>query len=195
MQNQKILSIETCFNKCSVCLFIDGTFHEKIDETRNNHTNSLPNFTMELLAENGIKVQNLDGVIVNHGPGSFTGIRIGIAFALGLVTPFNIPLFGISTLEACVLNNEKQAIAVNAIKDTFYIQPFENGVGGEVYHKELAEIEQEKEQFENLKIQRQTPNARQLIERFFFRKPEIYTQPLYVRPVNAIVGTIKRIKQ
>lgn len=191
MENQTLLSIETCFNKCSVCLFINGKFHEKIDETRNNHTNSLPNFTMELLAENGIKVQNLDGVIVNHGPGSFTGIRIGIAFALGLVTPFNIPLFGISTLEACVLNNEKQAIAVNAIKNTFYVQSFENGIAGEVLHKDFKEIES----LENLKIQSQTPNARQLIERFFFRKPEIYTHPLYVRPVNAIVGTIKIIRK
>ncbi len=191
MQNQKILSIETCFNKCSVCLFINGKFHEKIDETRNNHTNSLPNFTMKLLAENGIKVKNLDGIIVNHGPGSFTGIRIGIAFALGLVTPFNIPLFGISTLEACVLDNKKQAIAVNAINNTFYIQSFENGIGGEVSHKDFKEIES----LENLKIQSQTPNARQLIERFFFIKPEIYTEPLYVRPVNAIIGTIKHIKQ
>lgn len=186
-----LLSIETCFNKCSVCLFINGKFHERIDETRNNHTNSLPNFTQELLNENGIKVKNLDGVIVNHGPGSFTGIRIGIAFALGLVTPFNIPLFGISTLEACVLSEEKQAIAVNAIKNTFYVQSFENGIAGEVSHKEFSEIEH----LENLKIQSQTPNARQLIERFFFRKPEIYTQPLYVRPVNAIIGTIKHIKQ
>ncbi len=186
-----LLSIETCFNKCSVCLFINGSFHEKIDETRNNHTNSLPNFTMELLNENGIKVKNLDAVIVNHGPGSFTGIRIGIAFALGLVTPFNIPLFGISTLEACVLNEEKQAIAVNAIKDTFYVQSFENGIAGEVSHKEFSEIEHLK----NLKIQSQTPNARQLIERFFFKKPEIYTQPLYVRPVNAIIGTIKHIRK
>ena len=191
MQNKKILSIETCFNKCSVCLFINGKFHEKIDETRNNHTNSLPNFTMKLLAENGIKVKNLDGIIVNHGPGSFTGIRIGIAFALGLVTPFNIPLFGISTLEACVLDNKKQAIAVNAINNTFYIQSFENGIGGEVSHKDFKEIEN----LENLKIQSQTPNARQLIERFFFIKPEIYTEPLYVRPVNAIIGTIKHIKQ
>ena len=191
MQNQKILSIETCFNKCSICLFIDGKFHEKIDETRNNHTNSLPDFTREILTEHGIEVQNLEGVIVNHGPGSFTGIRIGIAFALGLVTPFNIPLFGISTLEACVLSDEKQAIAVNAIKDTFYIQEFQNGIGGEISHKEFSEIEH----LENLKIQNQTPNARQLIERFFFKKPEIYTQPLYVRPVNAIIGTIKHIKQ
>ena len=190
-----LLSIETCFNKCSVCLFIDGKFHEKIDETRNSHTTSLPNFTRELLTENGVQARNLDAVIVNHGPGSFTGIRIGIAFALGLVTPFNIPLFGISTLEACVLDDAKQSIAVNAIKDTFYIQAFQNGIGGEVSHKELAEIEQEKERFENLKVQSSTPNARQLMERFFFKKPEIYTEPLYVRPVNAIIGAIKHIKQ
>jgi len=206
-----LLSIETCFNKCSVCFYSGGKFYEKIDETKNNHTNSLPNFTEEIFQEHGVTVQNLKGIIVNHGPGSFTGIRIGIAFALGLSTPFDIPLYGVSTLEALVLDDSPQEIAIRAIKDTVYFQEFEFGVKKmEARSIEISEIPY----CQNLKVvgfesndvitkvinaklltQYETPSAKVLIERFLFKKTEIYTEPLYIRPVNAVIGAIKNIKQ
>jgi len=175
-----------------------------IEEERNTHTITLPKFTRSLLSMHNLKVTDLDGVVVNHGPGSFTGIRIGIAFAKGLVIPYNIPLYGISTLECFVMEERKTSVAVKALKDTVYFQEFDDkglassvasflGINELPMTKELTTVgislPNQTRNFET------TPNASMLIERFFFKKPEVYSEALYIRPVNAqIPQNMKFIK-
>lgn len=58
----------------------------------------------DLLDENGISVRDLAAIVVGRGPGSFTGVRIGVATAKGLAHGAGVPLFGVSTLDAVAWN-------------------------------------------------------------------------------------------
>ena len=206
MSSEILLAIETCFGKCSVCLYKNGNFYEKTEEKKNNHTNSLPQFTQELFNEHKITIQDLNGIIINHGPGSFTGIRIGIAFALGLTSPFQTPLYGISTNEAQILDTTPTTTIIHAIKNTAYIQEFQNGIPkNEIIHTEIEPIltnnTYNNPQFINFPENNpyniphiSTPNAKSFIKRYLFIKPKIYSTPLYIRPINATIGAIKFIK-
>lgn len=195
----KILAIETCFNKGSVCLYHNGEFYEKIDYTKNNHSNFLPESILAFFKDFSLSMKDIDAVIVNHGPGTFTGIRVGIAFAKGLVFPFNTPMYGVSTIECFMLEKSMNArsVAVKALKDSVYFQEFDMlGVKkSEIIHIPISEIP-ECENLTTVGINidgeklhfSETPNAINLIKRFLFIKPEIYNdEPLYVRPVNAVI--------
>lgn len=201
-----ILAFETCFGFSSVCLYFNGEFIQKIDDTKNNHSNFLPLQTKELLMQADIEVKNIDAIIVNHGPGAFTGIRAGIAFAKGLAFANKILIYGISTME-CFIKNELEtetSVAVQGLKGHVYFQTFnKQGIAiTEAKHIAIEDIprtnslitvgvniENEMQHYEKM------PHACNLIERFLFIQPELYNEPLYIRPVNAVISqNMKPIK-
>ena len=95
----KILNIETSGQLCSVALAIEGrvvAFRE--DSDGKSHAVKLAPFVDELLKENNILPTQLDAVAVSKGPGSYTGLRIGVSTAKGMAYALNIPLIGIHTL-------------------------------------------------------------------------------------------------
>jgi tRNA threonylcarbamoyladenosine biosynthesis protein TsaB len=96
-----ILSIETATPVCSICLS-DGDKILGIKETsdHNSHSRVVAVFIEELLRETGISKHNLDAVAVSKGPGSYTGLRIGVSTAKGLCYALDKPLISIGTLEA-----------------------------------------------------------------------------------------------
>jgi tRNA threonylcarbamoyladenosine biosynthesis protein TsaB len=73
---------------------------EGVHRESRSHTASLPSLVRRVLAEAAVRLEELDGVAVSIGPGSFTGLRIGLAFAKGLAFAGGLPLVGVSTLEA-----------------------------------------------------------------------------------------------
>lgn len=95
-----ILSIETSTSVCSVSLSQNGVcLAEKIDFEGPSHASKLNLFIQELLdfaATNGIKP---DAIAVSCGPGSYTGLRIGVSTAKGLCYGYDIPLIAINTLK------------------------------------------------------------------------------------------------
>lgn len=96
-----LLCIETATSVCSVALTEKGkviSFRE-INEGF-SHAEMLTVFISEILEETGIQVKNFDAVAVSSGPGSYTGLRIGVSAAKGLCLAGDIPLINISTLEA-----------------------------------------------------------------------------------------------
>lgn len=98
-----ILNIETATNVCSVCLAYNGnvvTYKEK-DEP-NIHSSFLSVFIEELFSNNSYNLLDLSAVAISKGPGSYTGLRIGISVAKGIAYGLNIPLLGISTLQHMV---------------------------------------------------------------------------------------------
>lgn len=97
-----ILSIETTTTNCSVSLSKEGeTLLLKEDYGKNySHAERLHVYINELLSEANIKREELDAVAVSKGPGSYTGLRIGVSAAKGLCYALDIPLISVSTLEA-----------------------------------------------------------------------------------------------
>lgn len=96
-----ILSIETATKNCSVSLSLDGnTIHTReISEDGYSHAEKLHVFIEEVLNEAQIDFSKLSAIAVSQGPGSYTGLRIGVSAAKGICYALNIPLIAIDTLE------------------------------------------------------------------------------------------------
>ena len=96
-----ILSIETGTDICSVALANDGELMalRESDEGR-DHAKKVALFVDELLRETGVQPSDIDAIAVGKGPGSYTGLRIGVSFAKGMCYALNIPLIAIGSLDA-----------------------------------------------------------------------------------------------
>ena len=107
-----ILHIETSTNVCSVAVSEDGkVIFDKADRTGNNHAEALGSFVDEAMSFADSHAIPLDAVAVSSGPGSYTGLRIGVSMAKGVCYALNLPLLSVPTLELmCVpvlLRNEE----------------------------------------------------------------------------------------
>lgn len=96
-----ILCIETGTDVCSVGLARDGEIISlrESDEGR-DHAKKVATFVDELLREMDVSPEELDAVAVGKGPGSYTGLRIGVSFAKGLCYGLDIPLIAVGSLDA-----------------------------------------------------------------------------------------------
>lgn len=95
-----ILHIETSTNVCSVAVSENGKcVFSKLNDEGQNHAALLSLFIADAMKSIATKSQKLDAVAVSSGPGSYTGLRIGVSTAKGLCYGFGIPLIAVSTLE------------------------------------------------------------------------------------------------
>ncbi len=96
-----IVNIETATKNCSVALARNGKtiLCKEIAEEGYSHAEQLHVFIETILQEAGIHFQDLQAVAVSQGPGSYTGLRIGVSAAKGLCFTLNIPLIAIDTLQ------------------------------------------------------------------------------------------------
>jgi tRNA threonylcarbamoyladenosine biosynthesis protein TsaB len=96
-----ILNIETATEVCSVNLARDGEILAEKDSVEGlNHSRLLTVFIEEIFRENNFNPTQLDAVAVSKGPGSYTGLRIGVSVAKGLCYSLGIPLIAFGTLDA-----------------------------------------------------------------------------------------------
>ena len=96
-----LLHIETATTNCSVALSQNGNLLHCIEnnEADFRHSDHLHLFIEKLLKESNLQINQLSGVAVSMGPGSYTGLRIGVSTAKGLCYANDIPLISINTLE------------------------------------------------------------------------------------------------
>ena len=96
-----ILNIETATKNCSVSLAKNGEtiLCKEIAEQGYSHAEKLHVFIEEIIKETGIGVNDLNGIAVSKGPGSYTGLRIGVSTAKGLCYALGIPLISVDTLQ------------------------------------------------------------------------------------------------
>ncbi|MFI3277883.1 MAG: tRNA (adenosine(37)-N6)-threonylcarbamoyltransferase complex dimerization subunit type 1 TsaB [Rikenellaceae bacterium] len=109
-----ILTIETGTDICSVGIAKDGeTISLRESDQGRDHARQVGLFTDELLKQSGITPHDLDAVAVSKGPGSYTGLRIGVSFAKGLCYGLRIPLIGVGSLEAmCAMARENYEVGI-----------------------------------------------------------------------------------
>ena len=96
-----ILNIETATKNCSVALSKDGKTLaiREIAEQNFSHAEKLHVFIEELLLETNVALKEVKAIAVSQGPGSYTGLRIGVSAAKGLCYALSIPLIAVDTLE------------------------------------------------------------------------------------------------
>ena len=95
-----ILSLETATEVCSVAICKDGhTLSLRESNGVNEHSSLLTGFIEEVCSETGINPASLDAIAVSMGPGSYTGLRIGVSTAKGLCYALDKPLIAVPTLK------------------------------------------------------------------------------------------------
>ncbi|MEI7594360.1 MAG: tRNA (adenosine(37)-N6)-threonylcarbamoyltransferase complex dimerization subunit type 1 TsaB [Bacteroidota bacterium] len=125
-----ILNIETSTAVCSVCLAKDG---EKIsieeNNEANNHSANLLSYIEKVLDKSGFKASDIDAIAVSQGPGSYTGLRIGVSAAKGLCYGLGKPLIAIPTLKSMAAG----AIAMLSDSKDWFFCPMIDARRMEVY--------------------------------------------------------------
>jgi len=125
-----VLGLDTCLNACSAAVLQDEIVLARASEVMaRGHQERLAPLVAEVMAQSGVAFSRLDRVGVTVGPGSFTGLRVGLAFAQGLAAALGVPAVGVGTLEAlAALDQEGLAFAVlDGRRGQVYLQAFEDG--------------------------------------------------------------------
>jgi tRNA threonylcarbamoyladenosine biosynthesis protein TsaB len=147
-----ILGLDTCLSSCSVAVLDGGRVVAAAREVMaRGHQERLAPMARDVMAEAGLAFGALDRIAVTVGPGSFTGLRVGIAFAKGLALALDLPAVGIGTLEALAAEAHGLVFpAIDARRGQLYLQAFEDGralmapdaLTAEVAAARLAELSQ-----------------------------------------------------
>lgn len=125
-----VLGLDTCLNACSVAV-VDGgrTLAHRREVMARGHQERLAPMAQAVMADAGLEFGRLERVGATVGPGSFTGLRVGVAFAKGLASALSIPAVGVGSLEALAAEAPGLVAAViDARRDQIYLQVFEDGV-------------------------------------------------------------------
>ena len=117
--NNYLLHIETATKVCSVAISDNGVVLalKEASEDAYIHSESLTLFIEAVLVEAGITLNDLSAISVSAGPGSYTGLRIGLSTAKGLCFALNIPLISTDTLDALYHLIENNALNIIPMLD------------------------------------------------------------------------------
>jgi tRNA threonylcarbamoyladenosine biosynthesis protein TsaB len=128
---KKILAFDSAMNACSAGLCVDGKVSSKTQAMTSGQGEHLIPLIQNVMREGGVEFPNLDAIVTTLGPGAFTGLRIGLSTAQSFGLALNIPVFGITTLQAiasCYAAQNKNARKLMALVETkredFYVQTF-----------------------------------------------------------------------
>jgi tRNA threonylcarbamoyladenosine biosynthesis protein TsaB len=145
-----ILAIDTALDACAAAVLDTGSGRLVAQESqamKRGHAEALMPLIGRVVVESGIGFAGLDRIAVTTGPGSFTGLRVGLSAARGIALAANKPVVGITTLTAYAapfvsLNDEHPVVsAIDARHDQVYLQVV-SGNGGSLIGPQVAPIEQ-----------------------------------------------------
>ncbi len=124
-----VLGLDTCLSSCSVAVLEGERVLASAREVMaRGHQERLAPMARDVMAQAGIGFDRLARIAVTVGPGSFTGLRVGIAFAKGLALALDLPAVGIGTLEALAAEVSGLVFPViDARRGQVYLQAFEDG--------------------------------------------------------------------
>jgi len=126
-----ILALDTCLGACSVAVCDDDRALATASEPMTRgHQERLAPMTGEVMVKAGLDFAQLDRIGVTVGPGSFTGLRVGLAFAKGLALALDRPCIGVSVLETLGRTGGRPgfvAACLDAHRGQVYLQVFVDG--------------------------------------------------------------------
>ncbi len=147
----KILSIDTASDICGVSILENENLICNLDSnTGRTHSENLMPMVEDAFSKSNLSLKDIDLLVCDKGPGSFTGIRIGVATVMAFHDSFDIPCVGISSLEALayntrnvVKNNSYVCSIINCKNDNCYFALYENkdGIFEELINPQTESIE------------------------------------------------------
>lgn len=131
-----ILALDTCTESCSAALLYQGQVFECFEMTQRGHSELILGMLDNVLFQAGVSISVVDALAFGRGPGSFTGVRVGVGVAQGIAFARDIPVIPISSLAAVAqsaadeLNIDHLAVAMDARMGEIYCASYqrENGL-------------------------------------------------------------------
>lgn len=128
----RVLVIDTALDACTAAVFQDGVaLGVRLEIMARGHSERLGGFVRDAVADAGGGFEAIDRIGVTVGPGSFTGLRVGLAFAQGLGAALDRPVVGVSTLMALARSADHgrgaTAAVIDARRGQVYLQTFVDG--------------------------------------------------------------------
>ena len=125
-----IIAIETATDICGIALVQNGKCIEKIEEQiPKKHAEQLPVFYETLMNLSNYNKLKVNAIALSIGPGSFTGLRVGLGFAKGLAYAKSVPIIPVPTLYAIGINSKligEYSVLLYSHRDIVYSQDFKN---------------------------------------------------------------------
>src|SRR3569833_2034561 len=126
-----VLGLDTALGACSAAVTRDGKALATLSEPMlRGHQERLAPLVQELVQASGVAFMGIDRIGVTVGPGSFTGLRVGLAFAKGLGLALGKPCVGVGSLEARAASARGpglRAAVSDALREQGYLEAFEGG--------------------------------------------------------------------
>ena len=141
------LAIETSTSACAVALEVDGEVRVEVIEGERRHTETLVPAIARLLDASGRRARDLEQIVVDRGPGLFTGLRVGLASARALADATGADLVGVSSLELLAAGGRAVLAAgtllavVDARRGEVFVQAFDLASGAALEEPHLARPE------------------------------------------------------
>lgn len=140
----QILAIDTATEACSAALWQNGTVLSRFEVCPREHTQRILPMVRDILNQGSIALSELQALAFGRGPGSFTGVRIGIGMAQGLALGADLPMVGVSTLATLAQGAWRQTgatrilAAIDARMNEVYWAEYQRDAHG-VWHGEATE--------------------------------------------------------
>jgi tRNA threonylcarbamoyladenosine biosynthesis protein TsaB len=143
-----LLAIDTAANLCAACVLDTASGRELarcVRDIGTGHAEQLMRVIGEALQAAGIDYSGLGGIAVATGPGSFTGVRVGVSTARGLALALKIPATGVTTLEALAAETRASfpdrpvMVAIDARREEIYAAGYD-GDGKVLYHPAVVNL-------------------------------------------------------
>lgn len=146
---KNLIAIDTSQSACAVAVSFADLQSSRFEVALRQQSQLILLFIDELLAERGLQLNDLVAIAVSIGPGSFTGIRLGLAIAQGLAFAANLPLIGVSSLAVLAQTayrqfaKQKIIVAINAYMGEIYYGQYEvrDGLMTAVTNDQLMSVE------------------------------------------------------
>lgn len=144
------LFIDTHGELITVALYNEERLIKKEQESEYSHAVFLAPMIESILKENGLTVKNIKDIVAVNGPGSFTGLRIGLSAAKTLAYSLDIPIYLISTLSAYLVSNDYSGDKMCILEDNkgYYVSVFDSNNNIKVEEKYIEDIKDYKSFYE-----------------------------------------------